>query len=428
MVEASLRKTIRALRGFLTIPGAISFSGLLVAIGVWSLELYLRAEYPDLVPKFLVVETDTARAVFTTSAGASMSALVMVYSIVLLVYTMAASAIGPRLLQRFGDDRVSQISVGSLGATFLYSLECLWLSRDGVPMDLTVTVGAAYMIVSVMLLLVFVQRVSTRVSIDREAAEIALALDRQVSYAIDRSTPLMARDLVLPEGSERTVRSAADGYVDAVEPSQLLLAAQAIGATVFYEVQPGDFVIKGAPIATVFNDPEAVLDRHVIDAVPLLLVRTPEGDLRFSVNLLVEIALRALSPGVNDTFTAIACVDRLSAALATARAHGLSIGVHLDAEGVARVVSPTTTADTLFDEAFPPLRRASRRNGLMSLALVRAVSRMIRIAEPDQREAMFTELRLIADEVSASDLLDADKGELISRIDETLELQPQAPE
>ena len=234
--------------------------------------------------------------------------------------------------------------------------------------------------------------------------------------------------MVLPDASERTVLSTADGYVDAVEPSQLLTATQAIGATVFYDVQPGDFVITGAPIATVFNDPEKVLDQHVIDAVPLLLVRTPEGDLRFSVNLLVEIALRALSPGVNDTFTAIACVDRLSAALATARAHGLSIGVHLDTEGVARVVSPTTTADTLFNEAFPPLRRASRRNGLMSLALVRAVARMIRIAEPQQREAMFAELHLIAEEVSASDLLDADKAELLSRIQKTLELQPQPPE
>ncbi len=420
MVLSPFRRTIRVLRGFLTIPGAISLSGLLVAIGVWHLEGYLHAAHPGLIPDFLVVQPETARDVFTTSAGASMSALVMVYSIVLLVYTMAASAIGPRLLQRFGDDRVSQVAVGSLGATFLYSLQSLWLIHQET-LDLTVAVGAAYMIVSVLLLLVFVQRVSTRVSIDQEAAEIALALDRQIDDAIGRSTPALSGDLVLPESSERKVRSPADGYVDAVEPEQLLRASQAIGATVYYDVQPGDFVIAGEPIATVFNDPDQALDSHVIEALPLLSVRTPEGDLRFSVNLLVEIALRALSPGVNDTFTAIACVDRLSAALATARAERLSSGVYLDSEGVARVVSPSLTADTLFLEAFPPLRRAARNNGLMSLALERAISRMIRNAEPDQRGAMVDELRLLAEEAEASGQLPADKRELIGRIEATLE-------
>lgn len=423
MALAPFRRTIRILRGFLTIPGAISFSGLLVAIGVWHLEVYLRAEHPGLVPEFLVVQVETARSVFATAAQASMSALVMVYSIVLLVYTMAASAIGPRLLQRFGDDRVSQVAVGSLGATFLYALQSLWMTRNGEALDLTVAVGAAYMIVSVVLLLLFVQRVSTRVTIDQEAAEIALALDRQIADAIARSTPILSSDLVLPEGEERKALSPGDGYVDTIEPEELLRAAQAVGATVFYDVQPGDFVIKGAPIATVFNDPEQMLDGHVAYALPLLAVRTPEGDLRFSVNLLVEIALRALSPGVNDTFTAIACVDRLSAALATARAEGLSSGVYLDGDGVTRVVSPTITADTLFLEAFPPLRRAARRNGLMSLAIARAISRMIAIAEPNQREAMFIELRLLADEVAASDQLEADKKDLIARIEETLALE-----
>lgn len=421
MVMTPFRRTIRALRGFLTIPGGISLSGLLVAIGVWHLETYLRDEYPDLVPEVLVVQVETARAVFTTSAGASMSALVMVYSIVLLVYTMAASAIGPRLLQRFGDDRVSQVAVGSLGATFLYSLQSLWMTRNETLLDLTVTVGAAYMVISVLLLLLFVQRVSTRVSIDQEAAEIARALDRQVADALARSTPILSSDMVLPESDEHTVASPGDGYVDAIEPGQLLQAAKAVGATVFYGVQPGDFVIAGEPVATVFNDPDRKLDRHVIGALPLLAVRTPEGDLRFSVNLLVEIALRALSPGVNDTFTAIACVDRLSAALATARAERLSSGVFLDGDGVARVVSPTTTADTLFLEAFPPLRRAARQNGLMSFALQRAISRMIAIAEHDQREPMVAELRLLAEEVEANDQLPADKKTLIDRIEKALE-------
>lgn len=421
MDVASFRRPIRVVRGFLTIPGLISLSGLVVAAVALQVESYLQTEHAGAVPDWLTVTPETARSVFTVTAGAAISALVMVYSIVLLVYTMAASAIGPRLLQRFNDDRTNQVAVGSLGATFLYALASDWMSSDLVDRDLTVALSLAYAVVSVLLLLLFVQRVSARVTIDREAAEISWALEGQIARALEKSTPVSSDDLVLPEGSERQVKAEREGYVDTIEPNRLLKAARHAGATVIYDVCPGDFVIAGTPIASVFNDPDGTLDADVIAAAPLLDVRTPEGDLRFSVNLLVEIALRALSPGVNDTFTAIACVDRLSAALATARARGLSLGVYLDAEGVARVASPTITADTLFVEAFPPLRRAARSNGLMTAAIHRAIARMIDAAEPDRRQAMLDELALLAEEVEASDELPADKTRLTRIIGATLD-------
>lgn len=421
MDVASLRRPIRAMRGFLTIPGLISLSGLLVAIATLQVETYVQAEYPESVPDWMIVAPDTARSVFTATAGAAISALVMVYSIVLLVYTMAASAIGPRLLQRFSDDRMNQIAVGSLGATFLYALASDWMSPDRIDRDLTVAVSLAYSIVSVLLLLLFVQRVSARVTIDREAAEISWTLESQISRALEKSTPIGSDELILPEGTERRIPARREGYVDTIEPNRLLKAARAVGATVIYDVCPGDFVIEGTPIATVFNDPTGTLDDQVTAAAPLLDVRTPEGDLRFSVNLLVEIALRALSPGVNDTFTAIACVDRLSAALATARSRGLSLGVYLDSGGTARVVSPTITADTLFLEAFPPMRRAARSNGLMTAAIHRAIARMIAAADADSRQTMLDELILLAEEVDASDQLPADKTRLTQMIAETLE-------
>lgn len=425
MVVSRFRNLIRGLRGFLTIPGLISLSGLLVAAAVWQLEIYLQAEHPGLVPTMLTVSADTARNVFSTTANAAVSALVMVYSIVLLVYTMAASAIGPRLLQRFGDDRTNQIAVGSLGATFLYALACTWMTDSEADKDLTVTVAIFYAVVSVLLLLLFVQRVSSRVTIDREAAEISVALERQISSALERSQPMSSDDLVLPEGTEHQVLAAEDGYVDAIEPGRLLRFARDVGATVVFGIRSGDFVIKGAPLATVFNDPDRTLDNEIRAAAALLDVRTPEGDLRFSVNLLVEISLRALSPGVNDTFTAIACVDRLSAALATARSRDLSLGVFVDAEGVARVVSPTVTADTLFIEAFPPLRRASRRNGLMTDAIHRAIARMLQSAQPERRQTMIEELQLLAEEVAASEQLDSDRNTLIQAIEATLETYRQ---
>ena len=181
------RAILRSLRGFITIPGTVSLTGIFVVLVVQETGVWLSRSSWVSIPDALDVSLSNARSVLSTVAGAAMSALVMVYSIVLLVYTMAASSIGPRLLQRFSDDRVNQISVGALGATFLYCTFGLWLIRNDVSADLTVAVALVYAAVSVLLLLYFVHRVSLRVTIDHEAAEIAAALDEQIDIAIDRA-------------------------------------------------------------------------------------------------------------------------------------------------------------------------------------------------------------------------------------------------
>ncbi len=291
------RKLLRYFRGFLTIPAAISLSGLVVA-GIVFFAEYLLAQWSQRLPTFLIIPRDTASDVLGAIAAASMSALVMVYSIVLLVYTLAAGSIGPRLLQRFGEDRVNQIAVGSLGATFLYSIFAMWLIRDNVSVNLVVVVAILYSVISVLLLLLFVHTVSTRVSIDQEAARISEALDRQIDAAIKASADLHSSDVVLPSTASHEVRTTCSGYVNTIEADLLVKAAEHLDAQVVFAVQPGDFLVPTDVLAQVFGAAAEELEPIVQSAAPLIPARDPNGDIRFSVHLLVEIALRALSPGV----------------------------------------------------------------------------------------------------------------------------------
>lgn len=414
------RTTLRALRGFLTIPGTISLAGIVLVVVVQKTEVWLDQTSIIDVPEFLKITSANARSVLSVLAGAAMSGLVMVYSIVLLVYTMAASAIGPRLLQRFSDDRVNQIAVGSLGATFLYCTFGLWFVREEAPAHLTLAIALSCATASVLLLLFFVHRVSQRVTIDHEAAEIARALDDQVDIAIRSSGRISAQDVVLPASTDHAVYADGVGYVDAINVSGLVEAARAEGVVVVYSVQPGDFVIEGALLATVFGVLDSAFEEKVRAGAPLLVARDPDGDLRFSTHLLIEIALRALSPGVNDTFTAIACADRLSSSLTRARHRGLRTGVYDDKDGAVRVVVPTIDTDTLFNEAFPPLRRAANGNGLMLNALVTALRRMGLAARPDDRDAIRTETELLLAETRQCSFLEEDRAAIITRIEAVL--------
>lgn len=272
------REILRYFRGFLTIPAAISLSGLVAAGVVFFAEtLLVRWQWP--VPEFLIVPKDTASDVLAAIAAASMSALVMVYSIVLLVYTLAAGSIGPRLLQRFGEDRVNQIAVGSLGATFLYSIFAMWLIRENAPVNLAVGVAILYSIVSVLLLLLFVHTVSTRVTIDQEAARISEALDRQIDAAIKTSADLHSSDVVLPNSATHDVDSPGSGYVNSIEAGLLIKAAAHLDAVVVFVAQPGDFLVERELLAQVFGNDAAKLDAIVQSAAPLIPARDPNGDI-----------------------------------------------------------------------------------------------------------------------------------------------------
>ncbi|NOE20256.1 DUF2254 domain-containing protein [Ruegeria atlantica] len=410
------RELVRYFRGFLTIPAAISLSGLVVAGIVFKTEQAL-VTWGWSASDWLSVSNRTASDVLSAISAASMSALVMVYSIVLLVYTLAAGSIGPRLLQRFGEDRVNQIAVGSLGATFLYSLMILWLVRDDTSVNLAVVVGIIYSIVSVLLLLLFVHTVSTRVTIDQEAARISEALDRQVSTAIENSADIPSSEAIPEKGDKRPVPASGTGYLNSINTEELVRAAKQAGAVVVFDVQPGDFMVPSDILANVHGDCNESLNDLAQAAAPLIPARDPNGDIRFSVHLLVEIALRALSPGVNDTFTAIVCIDRLSASLARAWSSKLCTGVYRDDDGAVRVVYPSITAESLFHDSMPALRRAARGNGLVTAALIRALVRIAEAAPEKEAWAVVDELTAVRDETRESDMLERDIDKFCGQIE-----------
>ncbi|MCB1941761.1 MAG: DUF2254 domain-containing protein, partial [Candidatus Accumulibacter sp.] len=117
--------------------------------------------------------------------------------------------------------------------------------------------------------------------------------------------------------------------------------------------------------------------------------RTATQDMEFALDQLVEIAARALSPGINDPFTAITCVDRLSSALARLAAHGQPAAWHRDAEGVPRVLDrPPGFAEAL-DAAFHPIRQCARDNAPVAIRLMAAMAELSAVCtDPDQRAAL----------------------------------------
>ncbi len=379
-----LRNGFGHLRDLGTVPG-------IMAVGMWFLcipALAVDAYFPDLAGQFdiLRVDYDTGRALVSTVASASITTLGLVYSLVLLVFTTAAGNIGPRLLQRFTGDRANQITAGILGGTYLFSLSVLHQTDEGFVPHLSITLVIIFAALCVLQLIFFVHEASISVTVDEEVAEVAGQLqDRLAALVKDEASG------AVPDFDSAKMcwelKARKSGYVTAIDPEALITFASDNDLMIELKVRQGDFVLAGLPLLTASRELSeqevGTLQEVESEAVRLSRSRNPDGDIEFSINLLVEIAVRALSPGLNDTFTAIVCVDRLSSALALPVAHGLQSGVWTDGADKARVKIPGFTLQNLLDRAYDPLRQTAQRNVLMMASVLESLGRLSQLANSE---------------------------------------------
>ena len=414
-------------RGFVTVPGLISLGGLLLALLTLWLDRQIQLTYADRQFAWLIVTNEGARQILSTVAASAMAALSLVYSTVLVVFTLAAGNIAPRLLQRFSDDRTSQAAVGLLGAAFLFCLVVMHaLEGERIP-EISMTAAMLLAVLCVLMLLLFVNKAARRVTIDEEIAAIGQQLDKHLAIATNMGSGLEPDQVVRPGGPDFPIVAKGTGYVVRICHEEL--SDLAAGASVFVDldVLPGDYVITGQPLGQAIGEVSPELADSICAQIILDEARTPADDLRFSVNLLVEIGLRALSPGVNDTYTAIACVDRLSSSLRAVQLNRLATGVFADADGAARLVTPGLTASALIAFAFGPFRRAARGNILMTRHLVMALGRLGQGQGLPGEDAIREELALVAAETAASTALAEDKRLIERLIEAALDSQVGQP-
>ncbi|MEO1795192.1 MAG: DUF2254 domain-containing protein, partial [Pseudomonadota bacterium] len=316
----------------------IGLAGLALALIILSIDGFEFISPYSFIGVNLQISPETARTLISTIAGASMTTLSLVYSITLLVFTFASGTIGPRLLQRFTSDRINQVTAGILGATFIYSVIVLHRIADDFVPVISISIIMLMAVVSVVLLVIFVHAVARRVTVDEEVALISEQLNDELDRLVikEEQNARRARG-TRPAGVVTEIKVDRHGYIDQFMEDELLKIARKHDLFIEFSVRPGSFLISGLTLAEVTGKIDDEIAEKIRNQVIISATRRPQGDVEFSLNLLVEIGLRALSPGINDTFTAIACVDRLSSALSAVVIHGLRDPTLHDEEGTPRL-------------------------------------------------------------------------------------------
>ncbi len=403
---ARLRKLLEDVRQtFWVLPGLLVLAGILGAIGSVALD---RSGF---IPRVLVEHAwlynggaTGARTLLGTVAASTITVAGTVFSITIAALSLAAGQMGPRLLRNFVRDRGNQLTLGIFLGTFSYALMVLRTVRtesEGafVPhLSLSIAMLLAFLCVAT--LVFFVGHMSGRINVDTVIDLVA----EDVRGAIGRLTSSEAPPPLPPTACWRHGTTVADprrGYLQQLDEDGLADWAASHGTAVRLLVRPGDYVFPGAPIAVLTQASEGAAGAITM-ATALGAQRVSSMDLEFAVRQLVEVAVRALSPGINDPHTAMSVLDRLGAALCDLVPLHLPTGVSLREERVALVV-PAVSYDGLLDVMLHMIRQNAAGSPAVLIRMLEVLAIVASCeAAPDRAAALQRHADLVRSDAERS--------------------------
>jgi uncharacterized membrane protein len=329
-----------------------------------------------------------ARNVLATIASSTITVAGVVFSITVVTLTLASSQFGPRLLRNFMNDWGTQTVLGAFVATFLYCLLVLRAIRGTdnltiVPF-LSVTCGVVFALVSVGFLIFFIHHISSSIIAENVIARVASELQNQIDALYPEKAGRAADDdeqRELPEEFRRRprlIQSHRSGFIEAIAMERLLELAQKRGLIIRLHRRPGEFLAESELLAEVV--PAAGLDDELCGEIRGTIFfgrrRTPTQDIEYSIDQLVEVAVRALSPGINDPFTAISCIEWLGDALIRIAGREIPSRWRYDSEGKLRIVTDATDFAGIARAALSQIRQYGTRSVAVTVRLLEVLTRV----------------------------------------------------
>ena len=330
------------------------------------------------------------------------------FSITIVTLTLASTQFGPRMLRNFIRDRGTQITLGTFVATFVYATLVLISigpashGRNFVP-HLSITIAVGLVTVCMGVLIYFIHHIAMSIQLPHVIASIAKDLSRAIdaesgdNEATLEAGPSVAELLRRMDDAGGTVAAPSSGYLQFIQHETLIGLAAEKGAVIRLLSRPGHFVVGGHPLAAVW--PPGASD-GVSRALRVAHItgpsRTLAQDLALAVDQLVEIAIRALSPAVNDTFTALTCIDWLGESLCKVTLRWQPSRVLRDSHGYVRVITAHVSYQRLVERAFEKIRQASRGMPAVQIRQLEALTKIVdHTTTAEQRELLLAQAAMI---------------------------------
>ena len=357
-----------------------------------------------------------ARGMLATIASSMITVAGVAFSITIVALTLASSQYTSRILRNFMRDRPNQIVLGAFVGIFVYCLVVLRTIRGGdegafVP-PLAVLVAVLLAFVGIACLIFFIHHIASGI----QAETIIKAAADETLDAIDRLFPdemgeeadaQQSSGTHIDESRWQPIGALRTGFIQGVNSESLLKAARQHETVIRMERGVGEFIVEGAPLISIAG---AAPDNKFADRIDSIFTidhqRTMLQDAGFGVRQIVDVALKALSPGVNDTTTAVTCVHYLSAILARLASRRVESSYRMDTSehgGELRVIARGPTFEGMLAEAFDQIRQNAQGNVAVLLAMLTALEVITgRTVDAPRLDALRVQVGLIGDAARSS--------------------------
>lgn len=371
---------------FWFVPVLIIIFSILLSLGVVYLDSAVNLPQNKITRFFLVTSADSARSILSTISGAMIGVAGTVFSVTLVALTLASSQFGPRLIKNFMYVRLNQVVLGSYISTYLYCLLVLTAIKEGdytfIP-ALSILVAIFAAMANIILLIIFIHRIAISIQADKVISDISAFISTQVKTLFpakmgEESESEKSPDITAIKSDYSktvSVKSHQSGYLQYIDSETLMKNITRNKALFELHFRPGGFLVEGLEIGQLHSNEkmekeevEKILQHLVIGSI-----KTPQQDLEFSIHQMVEIAVRALSPGVNDPYTAIACIDNLTATMSYLATIKFPSKYRFDDENNLRVIADTMDFEGILDAAFNQIRQFSAGSTAVIIRLMEAL-------------------------------------------------------
>jgi uncharacterized membrane protein len=397
-------------------PAAATVLAVLLAIGITTFDQlpYFTA------PALLRIGVDSARTVLGVIAGAMLSVVGMIFSILMVVLVLASQQFSPRILRNFARDRISQNVLGFFIGTFTYSL--LVLARISEHEDrvftpvLSVTLAIVLALTAIGAFIYFIDHISKTI----RASYIVADINRQTEAVLKKLHEIGAKAPAHDDhaqdddedaeaepswqAAEATViRAPRAGNIQTVDAGALLNIAKEHGISIKAVHSVGDFVARDGALLVLV--PGQKLSQELLDdlygAFDIGTERTMFDDVLFGIRQLVDIALKAISPAVNDPTTAISAIDYLTNILMQAARQADVAERYRDEDGRVQLVVPRPTFTMMLELAFNQIRHYSRSEVTVTLRLLEALAEIAAAtSDPERHAAIWRHAAMISRSVA----------------------------
>jgi len=372
---------------FWFIPVLIIITAIGLAVGLIYIDSVTDVGHEKLGIYLITSSAESARSILSVISAAMIGVAGTVFSLTLVALSLASNQFGSRLLKNFMYARVNQVVIGTYVSTFVYCLIVLNSVKGINDLDFVPSFSVMFAIVAavanILLLIVFIHHTAVSIQADNVIANISHSISGNVKKLFPEE---LGHEHVEEEKQDEeelksrlryknNIQVNKSGYLQYVDGDSFLKFSIKHNAMIELQHRPGDYMVAGMNLAVIHSEKE-IGKKEIKRCNSYYItgyIRTAQQDTEHLINQMVEIACRALSPGINDPFTAIACIDNLTSTLCHLAGVKFPSRYRYDDEKNLRLITRPLTYAGLLDAAFNQIRQLGKTIPAVMIRLMEAM-------------------------------------------------------